>query len=233
VENEKKYPIYIILFFVMAAWGFNVVGTKVLVLTFPPTTLTSFRLFTAGVFVFIILSFLKKVRLPSKKECKYILFGSIVNVVGHQYYLSIGLTETSATNAGLILGLSPLLTTVFAIFFLGNRITFYRVVGILLGLLGVSFIVLKNGSLSGVSIGDIHVFVAILSIAISFIIIKKAATTLDPRLMTAYMLVIGSVQLFILSLFIEPNGLQGMATGSLSQRDRGTGTMSLNKTTSH
>jgi drug/metabolite transporter (DMT)-like permease len=201
----------------MVAWGFNVIGTKILVVTFPPLTLTAFRIFTAGISVFIILSFLKQVRLPSKREFYFIFVGSIFNVFGHQSFLSIGLKETSATNGGLILGLSPLLTTLLAIFLLGTRITLLKVTGIISGLIGVSLILLKDGgSLSEVALGDIYVFVSILSIAISFILIKKAATTLDPKLMTGYMLVIGSFMLFILSLFMEPNGLQGMTNGSPS-----------------
>ncbi|MBM7662540.1 drug/metabolite transporter (DMT)-like permease [Bacillus mesophilus] len=211
MEKEKKYPIYIILFFVMVAWGFNVVGTKVLVSVFPPVTITSFRIFTAGIAAFIILAFIKKVRLPSKREFKFILIAAIFNVFAHQYFLSMGLTVASATNAGLILGLSPLLTTLFAWMFLGSRITTIRMIGITSGLLGVFFIVLNKGSFSSISTGDIYVFLSVVTIAISFIMIKKVSNTLDPRLMTAYMLIIGSVLLFFLSLFLEPTGLQQMS----------------------
>jgi drug/metabolite transporter (DMT)-like permease len=206
--NVRKYYIYLILFLVMVAWGLNVVAMKVLVTAFPPVTLSAVRLFTASIAVFTILSLFKMVRLPSKKEWTYVLLGTLFNVVGHQYFIAVGLTNTTATNGGLILGLSPLLTTLFAIMFLKNRLSLVKILGILLGLTGVIFIVLSNGSLSNISIGDLQVFISVICIAISFILIKKVSNTLDPRLLTAYMLLIGSSILFILGLQLEPGAIQ-------------------------
>ncbi len=216
-SNLKKSSIYFILLCVMAIWGMNVIATKVLVANFMPTTMTALRIFTAGICVFIILVNLKKVRMLTKKEWVYVCLGALFNVVGHHYFLSIGLKNTSATNGGLILGMGPLLSTILAIVFLRSAVTFSKIVGVFLGLLGVYFIVLKGtNGWNGVSVGDFYMFISILSQAISFILIKKVSDTLDPRLMTGYMLVIGSICLFIISLFTEPNGLASMTKGSAS-----------------
>ncbi|WP_342773840.1 DMT family transporter [Pseudalkalibacillus caeni] len=42
--------------------------------------------------------------------------------------------------------------------------------------------------------------------SLSFIFIKKATRTIDPRFMTGGMLLAGSVTLFIVSIFVEPRG---------------------------
>jgi drug/metabolite transporter (DMT)-like permease len=215
LSKAQVYKIYLLLIFVMAAWGLNVIATKIIVSHFPPVTITALRVFTAGISVFIILYFLKQLRFPSKKEWGYIIAGGLFNVVAHHYFLSIGLSKTSASNGGLILGLGPLLTTIMAFLFLGNRVTLPKIIGIILGFTGVSFIVLKGqGSIHAVSMGDLYVFFAILAQAISFVIIKKISNTLDPRLMTGYMMVIGSSILFVISLIQEPNGLKSIPTGS-------------------
>jgi drug/metabolite transporter (DMT)-like permease len=215
LSNKSKYPIYISLFFVMVIWGFNVIATKLLVTSFMPVTMTALRIFTAGVGVFIILFYLKLIRKPSKKEFLYILICSLFNVVGHHYFLSVGLKGTSASNGGLILGMGPILTTILAIFFLKNKVTLLRFCGVIFGFIGISFIVFQSGEgLQFMSLGDIHVFLSIFLQTISFIMIKKVSSTLDPRLMTGYMLIIGSVFLFIISLIVEPNGIQSMASGS-------------------
>ncbi|MCM3162503.1 DMT family transporter [Metabacillus litoralis] len=215
--NKHQYQIYISLFVVMVFWGFNVIATKLLVTSFMPVTMTAFRIFTAAVGVFIILFSLKLVRKPTKKEWQYIIICSLFNVVGHHYFLSIGLKETSASNGGLILGTGPILTTILAFLFLRNKITILRFCGIILGFIGISFIVFQNGeSLEGISLGDVHVFLSIFVQAVSFIMIKKVSSTLDPRLMTGYMLFIGSLLLFIISLIVEPAGLESMTNGSIS-----------------
>ncbi|MDQ0413977.1 MULTISPECIES: DMT family transporter [Mesobacillus] len=212
----KNSKIYLILIGIMFLWGLNVSALKVIVGNFPPITITALRVFTAGVSVFIILLFLKKIRLPSRKEWKYIIGGSILNVTGHHLFLGIGLNVTSAVNGGLILGLGPLLTALMAILFLGKKLTFVRTLGFIFGGIGVSLTVLAGDtSLSGMSIGDFYVFLAIVSQAISFIIISKAAKTLDPRLLTGYMLVIGSILLLLIGLWKEPEGLASLGNASV------------------
>jgi drug/metabolite transporter (DMT)-like permease len=215
-NNVKNLQIYLILTGVMFLWGMNVTALKVIVGNFPPITITSLRVFTAGVSVFIILFFLKKVRMPSRQEWKYILGGAILNVTGHHLFLGIGLKVTSAVNGGLILGMGPLLTALMAILFLGKRLTFVRTLGFIFGGIGVSLTVMAGSTgLSGMSIGDFYVFLSILSQAISFIIISKAAKTLDPRLLTGYMLIFGSILMFFIGLWKEPGGLASLSNGSL------------------
>ncbi|MBU6079930.1 DMT family transporter [Allobacillus halotolerans] len=206
-----KAKIYLILFLVVAAWGFNVTATKILVTNFTPVTMTAARIFVAGVFVFIFLTFMKRVRRLTKREWRTVAIASLFSVVGHQYFLSVGLTETTASNGGMILGTVPLMTAIMAVIFLGDRLTWVRVVGFLLGITGVSFIVIiGNEGLSEISIGDVHVFLSVIAQAISFIIIAKASPTLDPRLLTGYMLVIGSIGLLGIGLVLEPNGLDSL-----------------------
>ncbi|MEW9108306.1 DMT family transporter [Cytobacillus gottheilii] len=209
----KNLSTFLLLTGVMAIWGFNVSIIKVLVGSFSPITITSLRILTAGITVFLILFLLKKLRGPSGKELVYILFAGLLNVVAHHAFLSIGLTETSATNGGLILGAGPLLTAIFSTVILKNRPTFIQVCGFLLGGTGVTFIVLSGGEgISSLSIGDFYVFLSILAQAFSFILISKASKTMDARLLTGYMLVWGAIILFVISLIVEPRGLSEISS---------------------
>jgi drug/metabolite transporter (DMT)-like permease len=210
----KPYRTYLILFFVMIAWGLNVTATKILVTNFLPVTITGIRVLTAGLTVFLLLFFIKKVRWLTKKEFWYVFVASLFNVVAHHYYLSIGLTGTTATNGGLIMGMSPLLTTILAILFIGAPLTLLRAVGLLLGFTGVAFIVLEGSEVTGISFGDAYILLSVLTQAVSFILIKRVAHSLDPRLMTGYMMVIGSLFLIVIGLFEEPEGFAGVAENS-------------------
>lgn len=217
MERKQNIKIYTILVAVMAAWGLNVIATKIIVNAFMPVTITSLRILTAGATVFLVLSFMKKVRMPSKTEFIYIAVASLFNVVCHHYFLSVGLTKTTASNAGLILGLGPLLSAILAAVFLGSRFHFIKIIGVLSGLAGVSFIVLDSSQgVGAVSLGDLFIFLSIFTQAGSFIIIKKASKTMDPRLMTGYMLVFGSLILFFISLIQEPGGLKGLGQANPS-----------------
>ncbi|MCQ6277111.1 DMT family transporter [Bacillus sp. V3B] len=204
----RSMKIYIILLGLMVIWGFNISILKLVVENIAPITVTAFRIFIAAVTVFLILGFTSHVRFPRKKEWGYILAGSCLSVVFHHYLLAEGLTKTSATNAGLILGMGPLLTVLLSMLFFKKRPTIIALLGFILGGTGVSVIVLfGSGQLQSVNLGDLEIFIAILSQAGSFILINKAAKTMDSMLLTSYMLLIGSFVLFAISLWVEPNGM--------------------------
>lgn len=95
----KKYAIYLMLVGVMVAWGLNVIATKVLVSNFMPVTMTAFRIMTAALSVFLLLIPMRQLRLLRGKEWGYVLVASLFNVVGHHYFLSLGLANTSASTA--------------------------------------------------------------------------------------------------------------------------------------
>ena len=205
--------IYTVLFGLMIIWGFNVSILKLVVENVAPITVTSFRIFIAALTVFLILGYKRRIRLPYKKEWVYILTGSCLSVIFHHYLLANGLTKTSATNAGLILGMGPLLTALLSMLFFKKRPTLIAALGFILGGIGVSVIVLfGSGRLQSINLGDLEIFLCILSQAGSFILINKATKTMDSILLTGYMLLIGSFVLFVISTGVEPDGIETLIT---------------------
>ncbi|MDN7244729.1 DMT family transporter [Planococcus shenhongbingii] len=208
----NQWKIYAILTFVMLVWGFNLPSVKYLVEFVDPVTLTAFRILTAGITVFIILAFMKLLRLPRKNEWTFIVLGALLNVVGHHYFLSSGLAITSGTNAGLILGTGPMLTAVLVSLILRSYPSKLQWVGVVIGLAGVSATVMVgSGAAAGMNIGDVFVFLSILTQVLSFLVISKSASSMDPRLLTAYMFIVGAIILFIISLIQEPGEIGAFA----------------------
>lgn len=188
----------------MMTWGFNVSALSVLVNNIDPIILTATRIFVAGICVLIIAYFMGIFRLPKKSELKVMFLITIFNVVLHHIFLALGLTLTSGVNTGIILGSGPIVTMVLSVVFLKDHVTRLRVFGFLLGFIGIVFTSLVGGA-DGLtlSIGDVFIFLAMLVQAISFILISKLNPTFDPRLMTGYMLVLGSVFIFISSIIFN------------------------------
>ncbi|WP_053361685.1 DMT family transporter [Bacillus sp. FJAT-27251] len=211
----NNLKIYVILTVVMMIWGMNVSAVKMIVEHFPPMTINSLRVFTAGIVVFILLGMMKKIRKPAKEEYLFIFFGGLLNVTCHHLFLSIGLARTSAVNSGLILGMGPLLTALLAIPFVGKRMTIVKGMGFILGGIGITLTVMGGGKgLSGMNLGDFYIFISILAQAGSFIIISKAAKSMDPRLLTGYMLIFGSAVSMLIGFWQEPEGLGSLGGGS-------------------
>src|SRR5690625_3853498 len=107
----------------MAIWGFNLAALAILVNAIEPITLTSARIFVAGISVLIIAKMIGIFRLPTKEEWKTIFIITIFNVAFHHTFIAIGLTQTSGVNAGIILGAAPLVTMILSIIMLRDRIS--------------------------------------------------------------------------------------------------------------
>ena len=212
----KQWKIYAMLLLVMFFWGANVPILKYLVAEVPPVTLTGFRILVAGIVVILILWKMKLIRKPFKHEWKYIFLGTITNVVGHHYFLNMGLSITSGTHGGLILGTGPILTAISAAIILKYFPTKVQWIGLLLGLAGLSLAVLVGGETQGANIGDFYVFLAIFAQVLSYMVISKAARTLNPLLMTAYMMLIGAPIIILISFIQEPGAI--LAFGETTQK---------------
>ncbi|OQM45378.1 EamA family transporter [Anoxybacillus sp. UARK-01] len=209
-----KWSLYIGLVFVMICWGANVVAIKILVNAFSPITITALRLLVAALTVLAILAVTRQSQSVTARQLVWIGLVGLFNVVGHHYFLSAGLVKTTASNAGIILGMSPLVTGLLAIVILRERLGVSKFVGIVLGFTGVIFIVIHSSAkLGSVSLGDVSIFCAVLAQALSFIFSKKLAETMDVRALTAWMLLIGSVILFIIGLVTEKDGLSKLLEG--------------------
>src|SRR5690625_6411742 len=120
-KKLRTRNIYIIIILVMLSWVMNVSTLKVIVENFMPVTITAVRIFVASLIALLILAFSGLVRLPKRSEWLYIIGGAFLSVVFHHYFLAEGLTKTSATNTGLILGLGPLLKVVISMIFLSRN----------------------------------------------------------------------------------------------------------------
>lgn len=203
----SRAKIYWMLVGVMFAWGANVPMLKFIGTHVPPVTVTGIRILMASLTVFLILKILNILRLPTKREWKYILVGSLTNVLLHHLFLNLGLAVTSATSGGLILGMGPILTAISAAIFLKYFPSKLQWLGLLLGISGVTIAVLVGSTGLDTNIGDLYIFISILSQVLSYMVVVKAARTLDPRVMTAYMMGVGSIGLIITSLILEPGGM--------------------------
>ncbi|GIN19161.1 MAG TPA: EamA/RhaT family transporter [Bacillus bacterium] len=213
----KKWHLYILIIMVMVIWGFNVTAIKIIVSHFAPVTITSLRIFIAFLTLAPMLFYRSEINKLAKKDIIFIGLVAVFGVLGHHLFLSIGLSRTSASNGGLILGSVPIVTTVAAALFLGDRLTVFRVVGLIFGFSGVALIMLMQpGASLSFAVGDIFIFFAVLSQAISFILINKMSSTAGTQAVTGLSLMMGSGMLFAVSLAVEPAGLATLKTGNLT-----------------
>ena len=184
------------------------IAGKFSVAEFTVYSLTFFRFGIAAIILFVILK-VKKVDLSlDKRDLPRIVLLSLLGMVGYHVFFFTALKHTSSVNTSLIAAMNPILTTIMASIFLGERVPKKAVGGILTSFVGVALIV-TNGSLDVIrsmnfNIGDIYMLLAILSFSIYFIVLKGIVGRVEPMKLTYYVFLFCVLLLVPMVVYEEP-----------------------------
>ncbi len=122
-------------------WSYAFVAGKIGVTYCPPLILLAVRFSLAGILI------LGTVLLSGERwslSLRDTLAFALIGIANNALYLGLGYTGLKSVSAGLgglIVSANPVFTAVFAALFLGEQLTWRKVTGLLLGIIGVGFIV--------------------------------------------------------------------------------------------
>lgn len=136
--NDAYNPLGLLLL-ISLIWGSSFILIKKSLLTFTPYQLISIRLGLSGL-IFLPFVIYKRKEIPWKSWKYFVMIGYIGTLIPFTFY-SIGQTKVSSSTAGIINSLTPILTLVMGAIFFSQVINARKVLGVLLGLAGTSFLV--------------------------------------------------------------------------------------------
>jgi drug/metabolite transporter (DMT)-like permease len=117
------------------------------------------------------------------KNIKGISLTGFIGLFGFNLFFFLGLMNSSAVNAALIVSLNPALTILFSHKILKTSIKKIQLLGILIAFIGVTFVIL-NGEISNFkslqfNYGDILILIANVFFALHHVWVKKYARTIS------------------------------------------------------
>jgi len=167
-------PIYIGLFCLL--WSFAFVAGKIGVTYCPPLILLAARFLLAGVLILAIAAAGRE-RWPMSFRDAWAF--ALIGVANNALYLGLGYTGLKTVSAGLgglIVSANPVFTAIAAAFLLGEQLNWRKVAGLVLGILGVSFIVWHRISVGTDSLhGILFTLASLVSIVAGTILFKLLA----------------------------------------------------------
>ena len=157
-------------------WSFAFVAGKIGVTDCPPLILLAGRFSLAGVLILGASAFRREGWQLSWRE---VAIFAILGVANNALYLGLGYTGLQSVSAGLgglIVSANPVFTAALAALFLGEVLTWRKVVGLLLGIAGVAFIVWHRMSVGTDSLhGILFTLASLASIVAGTILFKLFA----------------------------------------------------------
>jgi len=157
-------------------WSSAFAVAKVAMADCPPLLLLTARFLLAGV---IMLGAASLGGMSFRLSRRDLVVLAVLGVANNAVYLGlnyVGMRNVSAGLSALIVSANPVLTALLAAAFLGERMTWRKGVGLLLGVAGVAFVVESRVS-GGVesSIGVLFTLGALVSIVVGTILFKRLA----------------------------------------------------------
>lgn len=135
------------IFITMLAWGTSFISTKIAVAEIPPFTLALIRFFITSVLLYLIVRRVEpKTRLSGRGGLKVALAG-FIGITVYFCFENMGIKLTTASNASLIISVTPVLSIALNMVFYRARLSLLEAAGVLVGLFGAYLTVTANGGL--------------------------------------------------------------------------------------
>ena len=177
MEN-KKLKGHAAIFLANTIFGLGVPVSKALLDSWvTPMGYMASRSFFAAIIFWLIACFLPKEHVE-RKDLMVILFGGLLGFVISQSLTAWALDFTTPVYFSLIAALTPVGVMLMAALFIGEKITWIKVLGVILGIVG-ALLMLVKGWQAGAGKNDVlGIFLAILSVltwAIYLIVTRKVS----------------------------------------------------------
>jgi len=167
-------PLYITIFCLL--WSFAFIAGKIGVTDCPPLILLAARFSLAGILILAISAFRRDAAPLSWRDIGVF---TILGIANNALYLGLGYTGLKSVSAGLgglIVSANPVFTAALAALFLGETLTWRKIAGLLIGIIGVALIVWHRMSVGTDSLhGILFTLASLASIVAGTILFKVLA----------------------------------------------------------
>nr|WP_174506496.1 DMT family transporter [Acinetobacter sp. Marseille-Q1620] len=188
-------------------WGYLWVIIKLSLQTFPPFLFSSLRLLFGALALLLLQLLLQKSILPGKGEWGKLTIASLLLCIGFYGGSTFGMQYVGSGISAVLVYTMPIIIGVLAHYFLNEKLTSKKVIGLLLGCSGLLCILwpeLHNFHLNRTLFGEMLLVAAAFSWAGSTVYIKKYLASYDKIKLTLWQMLIGGFMLFIIALLTEP-----------------------------
>ncbi|MBA2653950.1 MAG: DMT family transporter [Gammaproteobacteria bacterium] len=135
--ESKKVLTYGLLLSVILIWALSWPISKLGLMDMPPMWYSAFRLVVGFVTIFIILLFQKKIKIPKKQDIPLIMSIGLLQMACFLILINGGLLFVDAGRSAILVYSTPFLITPIAVLFFDERLTKAKLIGLLLGGLGI------------------------------------------------------------------------------------------------
>ena len=203
----RRWGIELLILSVVMIWGINYTIAKYGLVEFTAIEFTAIRMMAAAPLLLLLTFFIEKSLYVERKDIPRLIVVSFVGIVLYQTLFMETVKYTSATNASLLISISPIFTTLFAVFLKQEKFSSRKLIGSMIAFVGAALVLVAGHSLAssfyGNGIGLITSICWGLYPVLAGPLIKKYSALR----VTAWSALVGAIPLLLLSgphVFVMP-----------------------------
>ncbi|MBD8025394.1 DMT family transporter [Ureibacillus sp. Re31] len=201
-KESSKLTSYVLLTLLIVIWGVSWPIYKNGVSFMPPLLFAGVRAFISGIILFFI-AWQNRRFLQFRKNWQYYVISATLNIVLYLGIQTVGLIYLPGGLFSVLVYFQPVLLGILAWLFLGEGMTITKIIGLILGFVGILLV-----SIDGLTI-HLSIIGVTLALATAFVwasgvvYVKKNKERVDPYWMVVMQLIIGGSVLLLAGFIIE------------------------------
>ncbi len=204
VSDNVRNLLWLLL--LAALWGPSFLFMKVAVAEVPPLSIAASRVLIGAAFLLIVLRLQRKHLPRDRRVLKDLAIVALVHNALPFVLFAWGEQYISSALASILNGTTPLFTIILAHFFVaGDRLTVPKVIGVLLGFVGLLLLVAPSlaGGLQASTLGILAVTLAAASYGVAIIYTRNHLRGLPPLVAPGTQLSLATIYLLPLALVVD------------------------------
>jgi len=199
VSRLRTISLFVLL---SVMWGLSFPAIAVGLEFLPPLLFAALRYGIAAVLLLLVAILTVDRWLPHGRNNLEAIVGGGIFLVAGNGLLFIGQQTVPSGVAAMLQALVPIVTALCALLLLGERLSPLGVVGVLVGFVGIGFIVQPDPAnlLAGETAGRLIIVGQVCCVSLGGVLIQRAGPTLDRVPFTGWSMLLGAVVLHVLSL---------------------------------
>lgn len=183
-------------------WGLSFPAIAVGLESLPPLLFAAFRYDVAAVLLLGYAVLGSDTWIPAGRDNQLAILGGGLFLVAGNGLLFIGQQTVPSGVAAILNALLPIVTAVWALFLLGERLSLPGSIGVGVGFLGIALVVQPdpNNLFAGDTVGRLLVVGQVVSVALGGVIIQRTSPSLSRVPLTGWSMLLGALVLHALSL---------------------------------
>lgn len=204
--STTRYRNAVLFLLVAVLFGSAFVGIEAGLAAIPPIFFAALRFDVATPLLLVYAAWRYDEWIPrSRVDFASVGTSAVTIIVANNALLFLGQQTTTPAVASVMYGLNPILSPVFGLILLDERLDLLGTIGIVLGLIGVIVIVRPSPATftSGSTLGPFYLFGAASTLALGSVLLKRFDAPLDSIPLTAWAMALGAVILHGFSLGLD------------------------------